>query len=174
MQGKTTTSLYTRFTNTKCDIKKKRKRRSLHHCCLSNGNIKTINNKQTTTLKNGNHIGQPNFARLDHTVLMQIHTLRVHYARAAANLNSEYSKYAKEARVHYFCTIALVFCLFVRILGVLQELAFSCFVSIASHRTWQYIFNQIQAPGFAAENGSVFLPLRSYNRPLPFLKKKSC
>ena len=36
-----------------------------------------------------------------------IHTLRVHYAHAAANLNSGYSKYAKEVRVHYFCTIAL-------------------------------------------------------------------
>ena len=36
-----------------------------------------------------------------------IHTLRVHYAHAAANLNSGYSKYAKVARVHYFCTIAL-------------------------------------------------------------------
>ena len=36
-----------------------------------------------------------------------IHTLRVHYAHAAANLNSGYSKYAKAARVHYFCTIAL-------------------------------------------------------------------
>ena len=36
-----------------------------------------------------------------------IHTLRVHYAHAAANLNSVYSKYAKVARVHYFCTIAL-------------------------------------------------------------------
>ena len=36
-----------------------------------------------------------------------IHTLRVHYAHAAANLNSGYSKYEKVARVHYFCTIAL-------------------------------------------------------------------
>ena len=36
-----------------------------------------------------------------------IHTLRVHYAHAAANLNSGYSKYAKVARGHYFCTIAL-------------------------------------------------------------------
>ena len=35
------------------------------------------------------------------------YTLRVHYAHAAANLNSGYSKYAKVARVHYFCTIAL-------------------------------------------------------------------
>ena len=40
-------------------------------------------------------------------VLEQIHTLRVHYAHAAANLNSGNSKYAKAARVHYFCTIAL-------------------------------------------------------------------
>ena len=39
--------------------------------------------------------------------LIIIHTLRVHYAHAAANLNSGYSKYAKVARVHYFCTIAL-------------------------------------------------------------------
>ena len=36
-----------------------------------------------------------------------IHTLRVHYAHAVANLNSGYSKYAKVAHVHYFCTIAL-------------------------------------------------------------------
>ena len=36
-----------------------------------------------------------------------IHTLHVHYAHAAANLNSGKSKYAKVARVHYFCTIAL-------------------------------------------------------------------
>ena len=45
-----------------------------------------------------------------HLVLIKItvvHTLRVHYAHAAANLNSGYSKYAKVARVHYFCTIAL-------------------------------------------------------------------
>ena len=41
------------------------------------------------------------------TSLFDIHTLRVHYAHAAANLNSGYSKYAKVARVHYFCTIAL-------------------------------------------------------------------
>ena len=39
--------------------------------------------------------------------ILYIHTLRVHYAHAAANLNSGYSKYAKVARVHYFCTIAL-------------------------------------------------------------------
>ena len=39
--------------------------------------------------------------------LYTIHTLRVHYAHAAANLNSGYTKYAKVARVHYFCTIAL-------------------------------------------------------------------
>ena len=39
--------------------------------------------------------------------LTWIHTLRVHYAHAAANLNSGYSKYAKVGRVHYFCTIAL-------------------------------------------------------------------
>ena len=38
---------------------------------------------------------------------MIIHTLHVHYAHAAANLNSGYSKYVKVARVHYFCTIAL-------------------------------------------------------------------
>ena len=38
-----------------------------------------------------------------------IHTLRVHYAQAAANLESGYSKYPKVACVHYgiFCTIAL-------------------------------------------------------------------
>ena len=34
--------------------------------------------------------------------LNEIHTLRVHYAHTAANLNSGYSKYAKVARVHYF------------------------------------------------------------------------
>ena len=38
---------------------------------------------------------------------VRIHALRVHYAHAAANLNSGYSKYAKVVRVHYFCTIAL-------------------------------------------------------------------
>ena len=36
--------------------------------------------------------------------LLDIHTLRVHNAHASANLNSGYSKYAKVARVHYFCT----------------------------------------------------------------------
>ena len=41
---------------------------------------------------------QPQFK--PHTVLLPIHTLRVHYAHAAANLNSGYSKYAKVARVH--------------------------------------------------------------------------
>ena len=40
-------------------------------------------------------------------LLCTLHTLRVHYAHAAANLNSGYSKYAKVACVHYFCTIAL-------------------------------------------------------------------
>ena len=39
--------------------------------------------------------------------ISDIHTLRVHYAHAAANLNSGYSKYEKVVRVHYFCTIAL-------------------------------------------------------------------
>ena len=39
--------------------------------------------------------------------LIWIHTLCVHYVHAAANLNLRYSKYAKVARVHYFCTIAL-------------------------------------------------------------------
>ena len=39
--------------------------------------------------------------------LWPIHTLRVHYAHAVANLNSGYSKYAKVSHVHYFCTIAL-------------------------------------------------------------------
>ena len=38
---------------------------------------------------------------------LEIHTLRILYAHAVANLNSGYSKYAKVARVHYFCTIAL-------------------------------------------------------------------
>ena len=41
------------------------------------------------------------------TIYKYIHTLLVHYAHAAANLNSGYSKYAKVARVHCFCTIAL-------------------------------------------------------------------
>ena len=41
------------------------------------------------------------------TSLLEIHILRVHYAHVAANLNSGYSKYAKVARVFYFCTIAL-------------------------------------------------------------------
>ena len=40
-------------------------------------------------------------------LLYSIHTLRVHNKHAAANLNSGYSKYAKVARVHYFCTIAV-------------------------------------------------------------------
>ena len=40
--------------------------------------------------------------------LILIHTLRVHYAHAAANLNWRYSKYVKVAHVHYFCTIALL------------------------------------------------------------------
>ena len=39
--------------------------------------------------------------------LLGIHTLHVHYAHTAANLNSGYSKYGKVARMHYFCTIAL-------------------------------------------------------------------
>ena len=54
------------------------------------------------------HIYRPQFSdRLTECTLVTIHTLRVHYAHAAANLNSGYSKYAKVARVHYFCTIAL-------------------------------------------------------------------
>ena len=40
-------------------------------------------------------------------VLLMIHTLRIHYAHAAANLNSGYSNYAKVVRMHYFCTIVL-------------------------------------------------------------------
>ena len=40
-------------------------------------------------------------------MILLLHTLCVHYAHAAANLNSGYSKCAKVARVHYFCTIAL-------------------------------------------------------------------
>ena len=43
----------------------------------------------------------------DSSEMIHIHTLRIQYAHAAANLNSGYSKYAKVARVHYFCTIAL-------------------------------------------------------------------
>ena len=39
--------------------------------------------------------------------LYLIHTLCVHYAHTAANLNSGYSNNAKEARVHYLSTIAL-------------------------------------------------------------------
>ena len=34
--------------------------------------------------------------------MLYIHTLRVHYAHAVANLNSGYSKYAKVAHVHFF------------------------------------------------------------------------
>ena len=45
-----------------------------------------------------------------------IRTLRIHYAHAAANLNSGYTKYAKVARVHYFCTIALA-TLYARVSG---------------------------------------------------------
>ena len=47
------------------------------------------------------------FKLIKMSYLSHIHTLGVHYAHAAANLNSGYSKYAKVARVHYFCTIAL-------------------------------------------------------------------
>ena len=38
---------------------------------------------------------------------IKIHTLCVHYAHVTANLNWEYLKYAKVARMHYFSTIAL-------------------------------------------------------------------
>ena len=44
---------------------------------------------------------------LPEQLLIEFHTLRVYYAHAAANLNSGYTKYAKVARVHYFCIIAL-------------------------------------------------------------------
>ena len=37
--------------------------------------------------------------------ILIIHTLCVHYAHVAANLNSGITKYAKVVRVHYFCTI---------------------------------------------------------------------
>ena len=40
-------------------------------------------------------------------LLNTIHTLRIHYAHATANLTSGYSKYAKVACVHYVCTISL-------------------------------------------------------------------
>ena len=43
--------------------------------------------------------------KCDERGLECIHTLRVYYTHAAANLNSGYSKYAKVARVHYFCTL---------------------------------------------------------------------
>ena len=52
-------------------------------------------------------IRPPNVISRPPQSIQNIHTLRVHYAHAAANLNSGYSKYAKAARVHYFCTIAL-------------------------------------------------------------------
>ena len=39
--------------------------------------------------------------------LTLIHTLRVQYVHDAATLNFGLSKYAKVARMHYFCTIAL-------------------------------------------------------------------
>ena len=53
-----------------------------------------------------------NDASVLHTIYIYIyiyifHTLHLHDAHAAANLISGYSKYAKVARVHYFCTIAL-------------------------------------------------------------------
>ena len=53
------------------------------------------------------HLKIKSFVIIIIIVLSYIHTLRVHYAQTAANLNSGYSKYAKVARVHYFCTIAL-------------------------------------------------------------------
>ena len=49
----------------------------------------------------------PWFNRKFSCVVYLIHTLRVYYAHATANLNSGYSKYGKVARVYYFCTIAL-------------------------------------------------------------------
>ena len=51
--------------------------------------------------KNANVCSIFHFDRI-FTKLIIIHTLRVQYAHAAANLNSGYSKYAKVARVHYF------------------------------------------------------------------------
>ena len=39
--------------------------------------------------------------------IFSIHTFRIHYAHAEANLNSGYSKYAKVARKHYFSIIVL-------------------------------------------------------------------
>ena len=56
--------------------------------------------------RNSLHGGVWNSYGVSHWFI-HIHTLRVHYAHAAANLNSGYSKYAKVARMHYFCTIAL-------------------------------------------------------------------
>ena len=38
---------------------------------------------------------------------IDIHTLHVHYVHAAANLNSEYSKYMKVVHMQYFGTIIL-------------------------------------------------------------------
>ena len=40
-------------------------------------------------------------------VLITIHTFCIHYVHASANLNWQYSKYAKVAHMHYFCTIVL-------------------------------------------------------------------
>ena len=41
-----------------------------------------------------------------HRRLLISNSLRVHYVHAAANLDSGYSRYAKVARVHDFCTLA--------------------------------------------------------------------
>ena len=40
-------------------------------------------------------------------LLRSTHTRCLHYMPAAPNLDSRYSKYAKVAHMHYFCTIAL-------------------------------------------------------------------
>ena len=45
--------------------------------------------------------------KLEYLNRWNTYTLHVHYAHAAADLNRWYSKYAKVACLHYFCTTAL-------------------------------------------------------------------
>ena len=77
------------------------------HLCLSNYFLCNSGNwedKSITQFKEK----APIFIIVENAcTVRQIHTLRVHYAHVAANLNTGYSKYAKVAHVHYFCTIAL-------------------------------------------------------------------
>ena len=74
--------------------------RSLHDTLLLSYHVFKLTTLIINYMKGGKWSGK-------WITLSFIHTLRVHYAHAAANLNSGYSKYVKVARVHYFCTIAL-------------------------------------------------------------------